>query len=69
MVVLSFALIRLSKLEEHLLRKQYVVELFSMQKEMFRLVVLPCVDLCRTNCFHVRSAVYVLGAQEMFAKL
>ena len=33
-----------------------------MQKEVFRLVVLPCVDLCSSNCFHVRSAVYVRSA-------
>ena len=25
----------------------------SMEKEMFRLVVLPCFDLCRSNSFRV----------------
>ena len=28
---------------------------FSMEKEMFRIVVLPCFDLCRSNSFHVRK--------------
>ena len=28
---------------------------FSMEKEMFRLVVLPCFDLCRSNSFHVNT--------------
>ena len=41
-----------AQLVEHLPRKQYVVglnptraALFSLEKEMFRLVVLPCFDL------------------------
>ena len=49
---------------EHLPSKQYGVGLnltraalfsFSMEKEMFRLVVLPCSDLhvCKFNSFHV----------------
>ena len=49
---------------EHLPRKQYAVGLnptraaffsFSMEKEMFRLIVLPCFDLCRSNSFHAIS--------------
>ena len=28
---------------------------FSMEKEMFRLVVLPCFDLCRSKSFHVQE--------------
>ena len=31
----------------------------SMEKEMFRLVVLPCFDLCRYNNFHVNTNLVV----------
>ena len=49
---------------EHLPSKQYVVGSnptraalfsFSMEKELFRLVVLPCFDLCRCKSFHVNT--------------
>ena len=28
---------------------------FSMEKELFMLVVLPCFDLCRSKSFHVNA--------------
>ena len=30
-----------------------------MEKELFRLVVLPCFDLCRSKSFHVCTCMYV----------
>ena len=55
---------------ERLPSKQYVVGStpmctraaifsFSMEKEMFMLVVLPCFDICRANSFHVSMHVNV----------
>ena len=32
---------------------------FSMEKEMFRFVVLPCFELCRSNSFHASHEQYI----------
>ena len=34
---------------------------FSMEKELFRLVVLPCFDLCRSKSFHVLGLIPALA--------